>query len=93
MTSEPKYRIEFSKKAEKEFSTFDKSIQQFIYQKLVELEKSENPLRNAAKLVNFDNLYRHRFGDYRIIFSVEKDGKISILLILKVAHRKQAYQF
>lgn len=86
------YRVELSHKAEKEFSRLDKPVQRFLLNKLRLLEASSNPLANAAKLVNTKNLYRHRFGDYRVIFTLEKGGTIVILLVLKVAHRKEIYQ-
>ena len=92
MTSKSKYRIELSKRAEKDFARLDKSIQKMLFQKLSDLEKSADPLKNSAKLVNYKNHYRHRFGDYRVIFTIEADGQICILLILKVAHRKDIYK-
>ncbi|MCC7432692.1 type II toxin-antitoxin system RelE/ParE family toxin [Candidatus Peregrinibacteria bacterium] len=92
MASNQKYRLELSLKAEKQLSKMDKSVQLFLLEKLEQLEKSPTPLQNAAKLVNSKNLYRHRFGDYRVIFTLEKDGKIGILLVLKIAHRREVYR-
>lgn len=92
MSSNIKYKLEFSRRAERDFSKLDKPVQKFIWEKLSALEKSKNPLMDSAKLVNFSNYYRHRFGDYRVIFTVEKNGKIAILLILKIGHRKEIYK-
>lgn len=36
--------------------------------------------------------YRFRVGDYRIIFRVEKNGSITILLILRIQHRREIYR-
>jgi mRNA interferase RelE/StbE len=91
MSSNINYKLEFSRRAERDFSKLDKPTQRFIWEKLSTLEKSKDPLRNSAKLVNFNNYYRHRFGDYRVIFTLEKNGKIAILLILRIGHRKEIY--
>ena len=86
------FKVELSAKAEKDFASLDNVIQKHLFKKFSELENLENPLKYSAKLVGFKNYYRHRFGDYRIIFTTEKNGKIVILLILKIAHRKDIYK-
>lgn len=86
------YRIELTKKAEKDFAALDKPVRQFLLEKLQTLEQSPTPLANAAKLINTNNFYRHRFGDYRVIFTIEQNGILVVLLILKIAHRKDIYK-
>jgi mRNA interferase RelE/StbE len=52
----------------------------------------ENPLSFAKKLT--DPLlgdYRFRVGDYRVLVDI-KDGKIRILVVLTVQHRKDVYR-
>lgn len=93
MDSKKIYQVSLSTQAEKQLSKMDRSIQLFLLDKLSGLEKVEDPLKNAAKLVNTKNLYRHRFGDYRVIFCLEKDGSMGILLILRVGHRRDIYHF
>ena len=44
----------------------------------------------AAKLVGEDQLYRVRVGDYRIIYTVEDDRLI--VLVVRVGHRKEIYR-
>jgi len=38
-----------------------------------------------------DGRFRFRIGDYRAIFAIDKSGKIQILMILNVKHRKEIY--
>lgn len=52
-----------------------------------------NPFLFAKKLSNSDfGMYRFRVGDYRILFDVEENtGKVTILMVLRIKHRKEAY--
>ncbi len=44
----------------------------------------------SQKLVGFDDLYRIRVGDWRIIYTIEDDKLL--VLVLTVAPRGQAYK-
>ena len=48
-----------------------------------------NPIPSKIKKLKtpFDGAYRLRLGDYRVIFYQEKN----LMLIAKIAHRKQVY--
>jgi mRNA-degrading endonuclease RelE of RelBE toxin-antitoxin system len=35
--------------------------------------------------------YRFRIGDYRVLFDVDGSGKIYVLMVLSVKHRREAY--
>lgn len=85
------YRVELSKHAEKDFSALDKAVQKRIFKALKELEESENHLALSLKLTGAKNIYRIRVGDYRIIYTPEKDGILVILVVLKIAHRSRVY--
>ena len=93
MSSKKKYQIEFSRGAEKDFLKLDKAVQRFLWEKLAAVEKIDNPLKSAAKLVNQGDLWRWRFGDWRVIFGVNRQGKLVILVVLKVGHRREVYGF
>lgn len=91
MSSKKSYKIEFSRRAEKDFAKLDKAVQRFLLEKMRVLEKAEDPLRGAAKLVNQGDMWRWRFGDYRVIFAADGKGQMVILVILKVGHRREVY--
>lgn len=75
-------------------SKFDKEITLKINAFLEKLKNTEKPsaLANAKKLRGYNGKgYRWRIGDYRIIGIIE-DGEVKIIEIIKIAHRKEAYE-
>lgn len=88
----PKYRIEFTRHAQQELLALDRIKANRIIEKLSFFIAQENPLLFSKKLVGRENTYRFRIGDYRATFSIQEDGTILILLILKIAHRKDVYE-
>ncbi len=91
MSSKQQYKIQFSRPAEKDFAKLDKAVQRFLWRKLAAMEKRADPLKGAAKLVNQRDLWRWRFGDYRVIFAVDRKGRVVILVVLRVGHRREVY--
>ena len=52
---------------------------------------AENPLPvGYRKLVGATRLYRIRIGKYRIVYEIENDQMV--IVIVRVRHRKNAYQ-
>ena len=87
-----KYKIQLTKKAKGDFLVLDKKMQERIVIKIRFYIQHNNPLKFAKKLTNPAlGTYRFRIGDYRAIFDVDRKGKITILLILRVKHRKEVY--
>ena len=83
----------YTKKALSNLSKLEKQIAKQISDKIKFFAKQDNPLMFAKKLKNLKlEIYRFRVGNYRIIFEIDKKGKIKILLILAVKHRKDAYK-
>lgn len=59
----------------------------------IHANKVGNPLAKAKPLSGiFEGLYRYRVGDYRVIFSYTDEAIVSILTVLKIRHRKDAYR-
>lgn len=58
-------------------------------------EKINNYLAQAPKQLGksltgqYKNLYRYRYGDYRIIYEIDSDNKL--IVINRVGHRKEIY--
>jgi|WetSurMetagenome_2_1015567.scaffolds.fasta_scaffold70027_3 mRNA interferase RelE/StbE len=92
MDSKASFKVEFSPGAERDFGKLDKNIQKYILHKLSEIENTPQLLSQGIKLKGTKNTYRLRFGDYRIIYCKETNGQITILLILKIGHRKDVYE-
>ncbi len=83
------YNIVISSTAEKSL----KKIPKKDIQKIVEAIQilSINPFPNGCrKLSGEENSYRIRQGNYRIIYAV--DANKLLILILKIGHRKEIYK-
>ncbi len=84
-----KFKIEISKSVYKDLRKISKLDTQKIIEKVYSL--SENPFpENCKKLVGEKNKYRIRQGNFRILYSVEKE--ILKVFIVKIAHRKNVYR-
>lgn len=79
------YNIEWKEHALQNIKKLENSIARRIIKKVDEL--SENPFSKDIKKLKGSDDFRLRIGDYRIIFSIEKDT----IQILKVGHRKNIY--
>jgi len=82
-----RYKIVYTKRAEKDISKLD-------WEAKVEIKKAleryaEDPLNYARKMIDIAfGTYRFRVGDYRIIFDIEGNE----LVILRVGHRRKIYR-
>ena len=87
-----KYKLQLTKKAKNDFLGLQKAMQKRIAKKLKYYISNNNPLKYAKKLKdNRLGTYRFRIGDYRVIFDVDNKANITILIILRVKHRKEVY--
>lgn len=88
------YKLLFTKSAERNLEKLDPQITKKILGKLKEYLGLKNPLEKAKKLKNFNlDTFRFRIGNYRVIFRKDqKTGELVILVILKIAHRKEVYK-
>jgi mRNA interferase RelE/StbE len=83
------YRIELTPKAERDFNSLDGSVRRRIKQRIDSL--AENPFPSGIKKIEGeDELYRLRVGDYRILYQVK--GKILLVLIIGIGHRRDIYR-
>ncbi len=82
------YDVRFIKSAEKDMAGLPRKIADKIAKKAAALGDDPRP-PGCLKLKGFDDLWRIRVGDYRVIYSI-KDQVLSILVV-KVAHRREAY--
>ena len=86
------YKLEFSKRFDKQFSKFDKSTQRYLFNWLIKnVDNVENPRYLGKSLTaNKTGLWRYRIGNYRVIADIN-DGRC-IILALEVGHRKDIYK-
>lgn len=87
--SEENYSIEFLRTALKELSKLPKDIQQRIAAKIDELKTNPHP-PGVIALKNGDGRLRLRVGDYRVIYRIESDRLI--IIVVKIGHRRNIYK-
>jgi mRNA interferase RelE/StbE len=84
-----KYRIEFKRSAAKVLKKLPKPDRRRIRDKIDSF--AENLPDPAITKMKGDNpFHRVRVGDYRIIYAVQED--ILLILVLKIGHRKEVYR-
>jgi mRNA interferase RelE/StbE len=83
------YRIEFVKQAAKQFKSLPYQVQQKLKPQIDSLITDPRP-SGVVKLSGQDNLYRIRVGNYRVIYSIQ-DNQL-LVLVVKVGHRKDVYR-
>ncbi len=83
------YRIEFVRSAARSYSRLDPVLQRRVDRELSRLrETPRHP--GVIRLQTNDELYRVRIGDLRLLFSVEDD--VLLVLIVKLGQRGSVYR-
>ncbi|MCX7046997.1 MAG: type II toxin-antitoxin system RelE/ParE family toxin [Candidatus Sumerlaeota bacterium] len=83
------YVIEIKASARKAFLSLPLAIRQRIGEAIDSLADKPRP-HGAIKMFGGHNRYRVRVGDYRIIYEIHDEQ--FVILILRVAHRREAYR-
>lgn len=85
------YKVDYSKRAEKQLSKLNPQISQTIYSWIDKnLIDCENPRQHGKALVGSKaGLWRYRVGDYRIIADINDDTVT--ILIIEIGHRREIY--
>jgi mRNA interferase RelE/StbE len=83
------YQIEFVKQAAKQFKALPDLAQQRISPKIDALAIEPRGV-GAVKLAGSEDLYRSRVGNYRIVYSIQDD--ILLVLVVKIGHRRDVYR-
>jgi mRNA interferase RelE/StbE len=84
-----RYSIEISRTAERQLKRLPQAERQRIARTVAMLAIEPRP-RGARKLAGYDDVFRVRTGRYRVIYSVEEDRLV--VLVLKIGHRKDVYR-
>lgn len=86
------YKLEFSKRFDRQFSKLDKSTQRYIFNWLIKhLDNVENPRYSGKSLIgNKQGLWRYRIGNYRVIADISDTN--CVIIAVEVGHRKFIYK-
>jgi mRNA interferase RelE/StbE len=87
--SSRRYQIEFAPAAKRQIKKLPKKIQNLIIVRAEKLQINPRP-SGVKKLVGQHSLYRIALGAYRIIYKV--DDNVLLVLIVKVGNRKDIYR-
>lgn len=85
----PRFVVSYERSSSKELSKLDKSVARRIIRSVNKLSDDPRP-PGCRSLVGYEGLWRIRIGDYRVIYSIEDDKLI--VLIVRFAHRREAYR-
>lgn len=83
------YSVELTRTAEKQLRRVAKHDRGRVVEAIESLAHKPRP-RGARKLQGYDDVYRIRVGQYRIVYEVFDDRVV--VMVLKVGHRKDIYR-
>lgn len=84
-----RYEVVLSPKAEKQLDELPTPLRRRIAEAVEGLESNPQP-HGVKKLTGAENLWRIRVGDYRIVYTIENDRLI--VLVVKIGHRREIYR-
>ncbi len=86
------WRLEFSKRADKQLSKMDPGIRRVILAWLLKnVDGCEDPRAHGKGLTaNRSGKWRYRVGDYRILCEI-RDEEL-VVLAIEIGHRREVYQ-
>ncbi len=87
------YTWRYTAKAIHELQSLDPAISARIVKKIAVFCSARDPFVWAQPLQGpWKGLFRFRIGDYRAIFRKEPTGRLIVLLVLSIKHRREVYE-
>ena len=83
-----KYAIEIRASALRGMKRFPKDVLIRVDARITSLADNPRP-HGVSKLAGFQDRYRVRVGDCRVIYEIHDD--VLLVLVVRVAHRREAY--
>ena len=83
------YTLRFCSSAEKDLERLPTATVQRLHEAIRDLASDPRPL-GYKKLKGYGNMYRIRVGKYRVLYEIH--DKTVIVLIVRIRHRKDAYE-
>ena len=83
------YEVEISRTAERQLKKLPPPDQRRVARAMLLLADDPYP-RGTRKLLGYEDIFRVRVGQYRILYSVSE--RSLIVIVLKVGHRKDIYR-
>ena len=87
------YSVFYTRQAINDLKQLEREVAQRVITKIVYYSRQTNPISFAKKLKPpFEYLYRFRIGEYRATLSISPGHEVTILNVVRVKHRKDAYE-
>lgn len=83
------FRVEFTKSAAKALRELPRKDQERVARKIDQIAETTPP-KAETKMKGENPFHRVRVGNYRIIYEIQDD--ILLILILKIGHRRDVYR-
>jgi len=83
------YKVLFKPSADRALQKLPHDVERRIVGETSLLARNPRPA-GAVKLTGDENLWRIRIGNYRVVYEIHDDRLV--VLVLRVAHRKDAYR-
>jgi mRNA interferase RelE/StbE len=83
------YKVFFKSSADRQLRKLSDALQRRIVGEVETLAHHPRP-KGVVKLAGHENLWRIRVGDYRVVYEIHDDRLV--ILVLRVAHRKDVYR-
>jgi mRNA interferase RelE/StbE len=84
-----RYQVDFAKHAQRHFRNLSPQVQKRLLPRIRALADNPRP-PGVMQMAGDDVLYRLRVGDYRVIYTIEDD--VLLVLVVSVGHRKEIYR-
>ncbi len=89
MTDTRRYQVEIDRAVEKSFRRLPKDLLRRLITAMDTLADEPRP-PGSRKLVGYENLYRVRVGDWRIIYQIHDDRLV--VLVIEIGPRGSIYR-
>jgi mRNA interferase RelE/StbE len=83
------YKVRFNAHAQKAFRKLTRDVQARLKPAITALSLEPRP-DGCRKLNGFEAVYRIRVGDFRVIYEVQDE--VLVVLVLTAGHRRQVYR-
>lgn len=83
------FRLEYKSSVKKELRKLPVADRKIIIRKIQLLGDDPKP-EGSSKLKGSRDLFRIRYGDYRVIYQVQKT--VLVIIIIKIGHRREIYK-
>lgn len=84
-------QIFFTAQAEKQIAKLDRSVRLRIIVSLEHLREAY-PVGDMRKMQGYDDLWRLRVGDYRVVMQIDLITASITITVIRVGHRKEVYR-